>query len=364
VRNSVLVVRALAVANALVVAIATVVLLSSPAAVAPPRVSTARQQPSREQMPPPPPAWALPPPRTATPESARKAKANEAGLVPVIMYHRITRKPVSSIDRTPSQVRAELERLAEQGYVPITAAEFVAGKIGIPEGGHPVVLTFDDGHPAHFALDEQGLPAKDTAVGLIYDVASRYPGFRPVGTFWVNHRPFGLDDPAEQARAVKWLAERGFEVANHTWSHPNLATLGKKKVSEQIVRGERMLRKLGVKPSHTFALPYGASPRVAKTARSGSWDGTKYDYDGVFLAGAEPSRSPNDKEFDRSAIQRIQSNGKKGECRRWCSKYWLEWLERHPAERYTADGDPERISIPRKLRGNIITKRRGQVNAY
>ena len=27
--------------------------------------------------------------------------------------------------------------------------------------------------------------------------------------------------------------------------------------------------------------------------------------------------------------------------------YWLEWLDRHPSKRYTSDGDPDHISIPK-----------------
>ncbi|MEU8249195.1 polysaccharide deacetylase family protein [Nonomuraea sp. NPDC048916] len=321
-------------------------------------VATAQPSPSRA------PSDDRPPGVVATPEFARQVKANEAGLVPVLMYHRILKKRHASIDRTPEQFMRELERLAKRGYAPITAREFVTGDIRVPAGRFPVVLTFDDGHESHFGLDASGNPRPDTAVGMILDVARRYPSFRPVATFWVNREPFGLRDKRQQAAAVRWLTDHGFEVANHTWSHPNLAAVPKKRVREQIVRLERLLRKLGAGPSTTMALPYGMLPRPKKLARGGTWDGTTYDFSGVFLAGAEPSVSPYAKKFDRGAIQRIQSNGKKGECRKWCSQFWLEWLDRHPGERYVSDGDPDRISVPRKLRGNIDPKRRGQVITY
>ncbi|MEV7007598.1 polysaccharide deacetylase family protein [Streptosporangium sp. NPDC051022] len=306
----------------------------------------------------------LPPPVVASPEFARQVKANEAGLVPVLMYHRIMKKRLASIDRTPAQVRQELERLARDGYVPITAREFVTGRIDIPAGKHPVVLTFDDGHPSHFALDGAGMPAKDTAVGIIYDVAKRYPDFRPVATFWVNRQPFGLRAERDQENAVRWLTSHGFEVANHTWDHPYLPGLSKKKVAEQIVRVERLLTKFGAGPSETLALPFGAMPRKRSTVQSGKWDGDRFAFKGVFLAGAQSSVSPFTKDYDWRAIQRIQSNGKKGECRKWCSQYWLEWLNKHPGRRYTADGDPERISVPQALRGTISAQWRQRINAY
>ncbi|TMR98167.1 polysaccharide deacetylase family protein [Nonomuraea basaltis] len=305
-----------------------------------------------------------PPGVVATPEFARQVSANELGLVPVMMYHRIVTKPLASIDRTPDQLRKELERLAERGYVPITAREFATGDIQVPAGKFPVVLTFDDGHPSHFALGVDGNPVPGTAVAVIQEVAGKYPSFRPVATFWINKEPFGLRDHASQATAVRWLVDHGHEVANHTWGHRNLRALKRKKVHEQIVRLERLLEKLGVPSSRTMALPYGTLPRGKKAARTGSWDGTRYDFAGVFLAGAEPSVSPYAKNFDRGAIQRIQSNGKRGECRTWCSQHWLEWLDRHPGERYVSDGDPARISIPEELRGNIGAKRGLQVIAY
>ncbi|WP_043638839.1 polysaccharide deacetylase family protein [Nonomuraea candida] len=305
-----------------------------------------------------------PPGVVATPEFARQVRANEAGRVPVLMYHRILRKRRAPLDRTPGQLRKELEKLAERGYVPITAREFVTGDIHVPAGKFPVVLTFDDGHPSHFGLDAAGNPLPGTAVAVIQEVAARHPGFRPVATFWVNREPFGLRERGAQEAAVRWLVEHGYEVANHTWAHPNLRLLKRKKVAEQIVRVERLLKKLGAPPSTTMALPYGSPPRDRKAARAGAWDGTRYDFAGVFLAGAEPSLSPYAKKFDRGAIQRIQSNGMKGECRKWCSQHWLDWLDEHPGERYVSDGDPRRISVPRERRGKIVAKRGLQVIAY
>ncbi|WP_248964918.1 polysaccharide deacetylase family protein [Sphaerisporangium perillae] len=303
-------------------------------------------------------------PSAATERSAKEARANELGAVPVLMYHRILKKRLASIDRTPAQLRKELEWLADRGYVPITAAEFTARAIDIPAGAHPVVLTFDDGHPSHFALDADGQPKKDTAVGVIYDVASRHPGFRPVATFWVNKNPFGLVDRDRQSAAVRWLVDRGFEVANHTLGHPDLHRLSKKKVSEAIVREERLLKKLGAPPSTTFALPYGSKPKKRSLAHEGKWDGTSYHFQAVFLAGAEPAVSPYAKDFDPYDIPRIQSNGKRGECRRWCSQYWLGWLDKHPDKRYTSDGDPVHVSMPRRFQGKIQAKFDGLKIAY
>ncbi len=360
--------RIIGIANIAVMIVAVVGLILLPSAGRPGSVPLAAARTPLPGTPhaaaSPQPVSTTPPGVEATPEFARQIRANEAGLVPVLMYHRIIKKRQASIDRTPAQLKQELETLAKQGYVPVTAREFATGTMPVPAGRYPVVLTFDDGQPSHFGLDANGAPVKDTAVDIILRVAAEYPSFRPVATFWINRTPFGLQDQNQQATAVQWLVNHGFEVANHTWSHADLAVISKKKVREQIVRLARLLKKLGAPPAETLALPYGAMPHPRKIARSGTWDGTSYSFAGVFLAGAEPSVSPFAKAFDPLAIQRIQSNGMKGECRKWCSQHWLEWLNKHPGWRYVSDGDPNRISVPAKLRGNIDPKRRPQVNAY
>lgn len=300
----------------------------------------------------------------ATADSAKKVKANEAGQIPVLMYHRIIPKRVASIDRTPDQLRQELRKLARKGYVPITAKQFVTGDIDVPAGKFPIVLTFDDGHPSHFALDAKGQPRKDTVVGILMEVAHEYPDFKPVATFYVNQNPFGITDPAKQAEAVHWLISHGFEVANHTWDHPNLPGRSAKNVQEEIAKTERMLIKLGAGPSTTMALPFGAMPHPKRLAARGSWNGVSYHFAGVFLAGAQPSVSPYVKSFDPGAIQRIQSNGLQGDCKLWCSQHWLTWLDKHPEERFVSDGDPHRISVPRRERGNIRPELRDRLITY
>lgn len=66
--------------------------------------------------------------KVAKASAAAKVKANELGQVPVLMYHRIVEHPGGQDDRTPEKFRADLERLAKDGYVPVTAAEYVTGR--------------------------------------------------------------------------------------------------------------------------------------------------------------------------------------------------------------------------------------------
>ncbi|WP_116040634.1 polysaccharide deacetylase family protein [Amycolatopsis palatopharyngis] len=268
-------------------------------------------------------------------------RANELGVVPVLMYHRIIAKPSSVYDRTPADFRAELERLARTDYVPITTADFVTGKIDIPAGKHPVVLTFDDGDPSTFALGQDGEPAKGTAVRILQEVAAANPGFRPVASFYINADPFG--GGAAGREALAWLHGHGFEIGNHTYGHTNLSSVSDGEARQDIARGDEAIRQAlpGYRPT-TLALPFGA--------RSGTdglvLRGTGYDYAGALLVGANPAPSPYSVDFDPEAIPRIRSQGADGEEAKYGSTVWLDELEADPGGRYTSDGDPKVISYP------------------
>ncbi|MBW8481104.1 polysaccharide deacetylase family protein [Actinomadura parmotrematis] len=300
-------------------------------------------------------------PVPAAAPAAAAAGADELGEVPVLMYHRILPKAELSLDRSTAELRKELERLAREGYVPITAAEFAAGRIDVPAGRHPVVLTFDDSTPGHFGLDARGNVLPDTAVGIIEDVARRHPGFRPTATFYLNDDLFGLGPRA--AEGLKWLTAHGFEIANHTVHHPDLSTLGEDGVRKEIADMEDRIVALTGQHTATFAYPFGAVPR--KRAWAQREDG-RYSFQGVFLAGWKPSESPFDERFDRWAITRVRSEGKikENDCRTMCSTAYLDELAKHPGERYTSDGDPATVTVPKKELGRLAPAYRAAARTY
>jgi peptidoglycan/xylan/chitin deacetylase (PgdA/CDA1 family) len=268
-------------------------------------------------------------------------KANELGVVPVLMYHRIVAEPTSVYERTPEDFRAELERLAREDYVPVTTAEFVRGEIDIPAGKHPVVLTFDDGDTTTFSLGPDNKPAEGTAIRILQEVAAAHPGFRPVASLYVNADPFGGGEAG--TRALRWLHEHGFEIGNHTFGHTNLSSVSDTEVQRDIARGDEAIREAvpGYRPA-TLALPFGARPRSDGLALQG----TGYDYAGVLLVGASPAPSPFSAKFDPQAIPRVRSQGTDGDEAEYGSSSWLDQLEAEPGIRYTSDGDPEVVSYP------------------
>jgi peptidoglycan/xylan/chitin deacetylase (PgdA/CDA1 family) len=292
----------------------------------------------------PPPAPSRPAPAAAparvTAASARQVGADELGRVPVLMYHRIVERPKSPYERTPADFTAELERLAAEGYVPVTTADLTARRLDLPAGAHPVVLTFDDGDPSVFTLTPQGQPAPGTAVRILLDVAAAHPRFRPVASLYVNEHPFGGSD---DGRALSWLAEHHFEIGNHTRRHTNLRTASEGAVTSAITEEDTLIRQAlpGYRPT-TLALPYGAHPRREELALRGPG----YAYEGALLVGAGPAPSPCSPEFEPGSIPRIRSQATGPEAE-YGSAHWLDVLASPAGHRYTSDGDPATVSYPR-----------------
>lgn len=275
--------------------------------------------------------------------AAAKVKANELGQIPVLMWHRIIPKPATTDDRTPAKFREDLERLVKDGYVPITAAELVTGKIDIPAGKHPVVLTFDDSSPSQLTLDAMGTPQNDTAIAILQDVAARNPGFRPVATFYVTRDMFGKSKREEQAQLLIWLRDNGFDIGNHTRDHHNLRGRTKQQVEEQIGSIAETITSLSQTKPVSIALPYGNQPNKKEWALRGP----HYQHRAAFLAGYTPAPSPYSKSYDPLGIPRIRAMDKKGDCAQFCSTAWLDWLKANPDMRYTSDGDPATVAYPK-----------------
>ncbi|MFD3703908.1 polysaccharide deacetylase family protein [Nocardia sp. NPDC058658] len=304
-----------------------------------------------------PPAPPEPPAATTTkpalPNPAEIA-ANELGFVPVLMYHQIAADPAGEYDQTPQEFRDELERLYREGYRPVTAAQYISGDLDVPAGTHPVVLTFDDSTRSQLSFTDSGAVAPDSAAGILAEFDTRYPDFRPVATFYVNNDPFGGDP-----RALPWLVANGHEIGAHTADHANLASLDADGVQRELVQNIRAVTTAGI-TVRTMALPLGVYPRDKTLASAGSWDGTSYRFDAVMLVGSNPAPSPYGK-VDPGAVPRIRSG--RGAVP-FDSAHWLDWLAANPDQRYTADGDPTRISFPSRHATEVNAHWLDRANPY
>jgi peptidoglycan/xylan/chitin deacetylase (PgdA/CDA1 family) len=277
--------------------------------------------------------------------------ANELGTVMILQYHLIVEAEEDQWTITPDHFRKDLEQLYEAGYRPVSMAEYLHGKIDLPAGRSPVVLTFDDSSPGQFRyLERDGdlVVDPDSALGILEHFHSIHPDWALKGTFFVlpeaeqPHKLFG--QPEYEGRKLRYLVERGFDLGNHSWWHQRLDILDDEEVQMQLANAVRDIEK--AVPGYrvrTMALPLGTWPRNRSLAYAGSHEGIEYRHEAVFLAGSDPAPSPFSKEFDPGALERVQSYGDSVE-------RWLAYMEKNPDERYVSDGDPALLSFPSKLR--------------
>ena len=223
--------------------------------------------------------------------------------------------------------RDTFQMLYERGYRPVTVAELVDGAIDLPAGTSPVVFTFDDSSPSQFRyIERDGQLEIDptSAVGIWLDFAKTKPD-------WGNKAVFCMLSGAEAGRSffgnkgiegqrsewrfqkVRFLAEQGFELCNHTLWHANLAKYDDARVQEQIARGVMAID--SAVPGYrvrSFALPLGVWPVNRGLAKTGSWTDprtkrvVRYDFDAILEVAGVPNPAPGTPHFDPLSLDRLQ----------------------------------------------------------
>ena len=110
----------------------------------------------------------------------------------------------------------------------------------LPGDGDLLALTVDDGVDSEVVRLYTQL-AKDTGIRLTYFVNGVYDSWR------------------DNAPLLRPLVESGqIQLGNHTWSHPDLTTLTRDQVADQLRRNDRFLRDTyGVDATPYFRPPYG-----------------------------------------------------------------------------------------------------------
>jgi len=250
------------------------------------------------------------------------------GRVPILEYHVVGDSNPNMFVIRKELFRKNLQTLYDRGYRPITVAQFIDKDFSdVPPGMSPVVFTFDDASPEQFSYIERNGQLEidsNTVVGMWMDFAKQHPDWKGRATFCLlpaadaGHAFFGDKEKYRgQKRAwrfpkVKWLADNGFELCNHTLWHAQLSKFPDAFVQEQIARGQLAID--SVVPGYkvrTFALPQGLWPKNRALAWKGSWTDpstgktTSYNYDTVLEVSGGPNRSPFDSQFDATRLSRI-----------------------------------------------------------
>ena len=283
---------------------------------------------------------------------------NELGRIMVIEYHLIGDKN-TTYSRERASFRQDLELLYERGYRPVSMAQVLDRRIDLPRGLSPVVFTLDDASPGQFSyVEKDGKLEIDprSGLGIWLDFRKTHPDWDNNAVFCLlsgaeaGHNFFGDKNIQGQKTAwrftkVKWLADNGFELCNHTVWHAQLSKYPDVFVQEQIARLAMSVDSAvpGYK-MRSMALPQGLWPKNRALASKGTWTDPRskrtvsYGYDAVFEVAGGPARSPYDPAFNPLSTPRIQVIGN-------AIERTMDRLEKS-GNMYISDGNPATIARP------------------
>jgi peptidoglycan/xylan/chitin deacetylase (PgdA/CDA1 family) len=286
---------------------------------------------------------------------AGELASNELGRVLILEYHKID-YPEERWTRTPENFRRDLETLHARGYRLVALGDLLDGRIALPAGTTPVVLTFDDSSPGQFRyVERNGALEIDpkSAVGILEAFAREHPDFGRAATFFVlpaadpPNRLF--NQPEHVARKLQYLVSRGYEIGNHTLWHANLGKYDEPTVRAQLAGAQQWIQRYvpDYRP-RALALPHGVYPRELSWAVSGSAKGVSYHHDAILQVAGGAAPSPFASTFDPLRLPRVQALESE-------LRHWLAHFEQHAEERFVSDGDPGVITVPAALKGRLRT---------
>src|SRR3954463_3156698 len=283
---------------------------------------------------------------------------NEMGRIMVLEYHLITDHN-GDYARERGQFRKDLELLYDRGYRPVNMSDVLDKNLNLPKGLSPVVFVFDDASPEQFSyIDNNGKLEIDpnSGIGIWLDFRRPQPDGNTKAVFWLlagaaaGHNFFGDRGVKGQKsnwrfQKVKWLADNGFELCDHTLWHAQLSKYPDAFVQEQIARNALAIDSAvpGYK-IRSMALPQGLWPKNRALANKGSWTDPKtgktvsYDWPVVFEVAGGPMRSPYDPAFNPGMTPRIQVIGNAIEA-------MIAKLE-GTGNAYISDGNPSVVARP------------------
>jgi hypothetical protein len=285
--------------------------------------------------------------------AAQTLPPNELGRIMVLEYHKID-YPEERWTRTPENFRRDLETLYARGYRLQSLNGVIAGKITVPAGTTPLVLTFDDSSPGQFRyIEKNGKVEIDPkcGIGILEAFIKEKPDFGRAATFFVlpgASRPNKLfDQPEHAGRKLQFLASQGYEIGNHTLWHANLGKYDEVTVRAQVAEAQVWVqRHVPDYKLRTLALPHGVYPKDIRWVQEGTAKGTTYRTEGVLMVAGGAAPSPFARNFDPMRIPRIQA------VERDLSDS-LKHFEANPSDRYVSDGDATTVTIPRDKRDKL-----------
>ncbi len=160
---------------------------------------------------------------------------------PTLLYHHI-REYSSLIDEeaknlsvSPEEFEKQMQYLHKNQFTAITSKDIIHNTVPCKS----VMITFDDGY---------------------YDVYTRaYPIMKKYNYVWVIGIILAKVDESDYLfwSDIQKLQKAGWEIASHTWHHPNLSTLSEQYIPYQIGQSKKDLEKWFDTTVNIFVYPGG-----------------------------------------------------------------------------------------------------------
>ena len=184
--------------------------------------------------------------------------------VMVLNYHKVVDEHMS-LSVPLADFEQHMKWLKEYGYTSITPEElyeFIVNGSELPE--KPVLITFDDGY-------------KDNYTNA-YPIMKKY-GF--TGTIFVVTGFLGVYDNYMTWEQAKELADNGFSIESHTYSHKSMTEASDEEISKELTKSRDTIRnKLGI-DADFMAYPTGTyNLHIAELVQKAGYKGAftiKYD---------------------------------------------------------------------------------------
>ena len=248
------------------------------------------------------------------PLDLKTVQPNEAGLVPILEYHDLIAgsNKVKDYQYPSGEFRKDIEWLYAHKYRPINLSDYVQGKIDVPAGMSPVIITFDDALRGQFNYTADGKIDPNSGVGILEDMHTRHPDWPLKGTFFVltdydpKMPPPFYQKGSAQAK-LEHLVQDGFEIGNHTVHHwVRMNHWPDAKVEAEFAGGVAGIHKyLPTYNVRMLALPYGVFPKHRKLVIHGDSGGVQYQNICAMAAGWDPAPSPMAKKINFYYLPRI-----------------------------------------------------------
>jgi len=262
-------------------------------------------------------------------------------------------------NRTANAFRKDLEFYYEKGYRMVRLYDYVNGIIDVELGYSPIILTFDDGNKNNFNVLGRNADGSlkidpNSAVGVMEEFKSKHPDVPVTATFFLMENLFNQKE--YDLEIVKWLVEHGYDIGNHTTTHPDFTKLSTDKTREVVGKMYQKLDEvLGNKYVKIVALPFGSPYKKSHANYSyilkGEYNGYSYETLAALRVGWEPEVSPFNKDFDKTFLKRCRAYDNNGK------EFDIEMVFKNlEKKRYISDGDKDLIVIKESDNSKLNTE--------